>query len=150
MAQRKQANRKWRKTMANKFVTFLEHLGHLFKVGAEKALAVEAKLLPLESAVAGAVSVVDPALGGTFEGILGSVVKVEQVATAVNAAHGTGQQKLATALPEVEQAILSNPIFKGKTIANLSLWNMAVEQITSASAQLLNAVAAPNTNLPAA
>ena len=136
--------------MANKFVTFLEHLGHLFKVGAEKALAFEAKLLPLESAVAGTVSVIDPALGGTFEGILSSVVKVEQVATAVNATHGTGQQKLATALPEVEQAILSNPIFKGKTIANLSLWNTAIEQITSASAQLLNAVAAPNGTTPAA
>ena len=136
--------------MANKFVTFLEDLGHLFKVGAEKALAVEAKLLPMETAVAGAVSIVDPALGGTFEAILGSVVKVEQVATAVNATHGTGQQKLSTALPEVEQAILSNPIFKGKTIANLPLWNTAIEQVTSASAQLLNSVAATSASTPKA
>ncbi len=136
--------------MANKFKTFLDHLGSMFKIGAEKALAIEAKLLPAEETVASVVGMFDPALGGTFEAILGSVVKVEQVATAVNASTGTGQQKLATALPEVEQAILSNPLFKGKTVANLPLWNAAIEQLTSASAQLLNAFGAPGTSTPTA
>ena len=135
--------------MSNHFKTFLDHLGSMFKKGAEKALAIEAKLLPAEEAVASVVSSVDPAMGGTFEAILGSVVKVEQVATAVNASTGTGQQKLAAALPEVEQAILSNPLFKGKTIANLPLWNAAVEAIGSASAQLLNSVEAPATTTTA-
>lgn len=129
--------------MANKFRTFLDHLGSMFKLGAEKALAIEAKLLPAEETVASVVGMFDPVLGGTFEAILGSVVKVEQVATAVGAATGTGQQKLATALPEVEQAILSNPLFKGKQPANLELYNQAIEQITNASAQLLNAFSAP-------
>ena len=136
--------------MTSKFKTFLDHLGSMFKNGAEKALAVEAKLLPAEEAIAAAVSVVNPAVGGTFEAILGSVVNVEQVATAVNASTGTGQQKLAAALPQVEQAILSNPLFKGKTVANLPLWNSAVEAIASASAELLNSVEAPNTATPIA
>lgn len=136
--------------MANKFKTFLDHLGSMFKTGAEKALAIEAKLLPAEEATAAAVSAVDPAAGGTFEAILGSVVNVEQVATAVSASTGTGQQKLAAALPQVEQAILSNPLFKGKTIVNLPLWNTAVEAITSASAELLNSVEAPGATTPAA
>ncbi len=136
--------------MANKVKSFLDHLGSMFKLGAMKALAIEAKLLPAEETLAGVVATFDPALGGTFEAILGSVVKVEQVATAVNASSGTGQQKLATALPEVEQAILSNPLFKGKTVANLPLYNTAIEQLTSASAQLLNAFDAPGTTTPSA
>ncbi|HUZ04286.1 MAG TPA: hypothetical protein VMU62_02925 [Acidobacteriaceae bacterium] len=136
--------------MANKFKTFLDHLGSMFKSGAEKALAVEAKLLPAEEATAAAISAINPAAGGTFEAILSSVVNVEQVATAVNASTGTGQQKLAAALPQVEQAILSNPLFKGKTVANLPLWNTAVEAIASASAELLNSFTSPSTPTPAA
>lgn len=136
--------------MTNKVKTFLDKLGSMFKLGAMKALAIEAKLLPAEETIAGVVTSFDPALGGTFEAILGSVVKVEQVATAVNASTGTGQQKLATALPEVEQAILSNPLFKGKTVANLPLWNAAIEQLTSASAQLLNAFDAGSATPPTA
>lgn len=125
-----------------KFITFLDHLGSMFKIGAEKALAVEAKLLPMEEMATAAIAVVNPALGGTFEGILASVVKVEQVAKAVGASTGTGAQKLQAAIPAVEQAILSDPLFKGKTIANLDLWNKAILSITGSLADLMNSTAA--------
>ncbi|MGC9291829.1 MAG: hypothetical protein ACP5EP_03790 [Acidobacteriaceae bacterium] len=136
--------------MANKFKTFLEHLGSMFKVGAEKALAIESKLLPAEEAAAAVVSTMDPAAGGTFGAILGSVVNVEQVATALGASTGTGEQKLAAALPQVEQAVLANPLFKGKKIANLALWNKAIGAIASATADLMNSVEAPAPTTPAA
>ena len=136
--------------MANGVKTLLDKLGSMVKVGAMRALGIEAKLLPAEYAVAGIVSEFDPPLGGTFEAILGGVVKVEQVATALNVSKGTGKQKLAAALPAVEDAILSNPLFKGKTISNLPLWNTAVEQIASAAAQLLNSVDNTEITVPAA
>lgn len=126
-----------------KFKTFLDHLGSMFRIGAATAIAIEAKLIPAEQTVVEVVSMFSPALGGTFEAILGSVVKVEQVATAVGASTGTGIQKLTTAVPEVEQAILGNPLFKGKQPKDLALYNKALVAITSAAADLLNAFEAP-------
>lgn len=129
---------------SNGFVSFLKHLGGMFKTGATEALRIEAKLIPAEEAVGAALVVANPAIGGTFEAILASIVKVEQVATAVGASNGTGEQKLVAALPDVEAAVLSNPLFKGKTIANLALWNTALEKITGAVADLTNAVQVPS------
>lgn len=125
---------------SNGFVSFLKRLGGMFKTGATEALRIEAKLIPAEEAVGAALTIVNPAVGGTFEAILASVVKVEQIATAVGASHGTGEQKLVAALPDVEAAVLSNPLFKGKTIANLGLWNSALEKITGAVADLTSSV----------
>lgn len=136
--------------MTKKFMTFLDHLGQMFKTGVEKTLAIEARLLPAEQAAAAVVSTVDPAAGGTFNAILSSVVNVEQVATAVGASSGTGQQKLAAALPQVEQAILNDPLFKGKKIANLALWNSAITAMAGATADLLNSVEAPTATATAA
>jgi hypothetical protein len=123
--------------------SWLKRLGHLFKIGVTQALAVEEKLLPAEEAAALVVTAINPVAGGTFEAILASIVKVEQVATAVGASSGTGQQKLEAAIPGVEDAILSNPLFKGKTIANLALWNNAIEKIAGSIADLTNAVEDP-------
>jgi hypothetical protein len=137
--------------MANPFVTLLDKLGSDFKLGAEKALAVEAKLLPAEQAVAQVLSVVDPPVGVTLEGLLTSVVGVQQVATALKVGTGNGAQLLAVAIPGLEQAILSDPLFKGKTPANLPLWNSAIEKITGALADVLNSFeAAPAAPAPAA
>lgn len=130
--------------MANKFKTFLDHLGSLFKIGAKDALAVEAKLLPAEGAVAAVVAAENPAAGATLEGLIGVVTQVEQVATAVGASTGTGQQKLAAALPGIEDAILSDPLFKGKTIANQTLFNNAIVAVTGSLADILNSFEAPS------
>lgn len=127
--------------MTNKFISILEKIGHSFKLGAEKAIAVEAQLLPLESAIAGGIGLVNPGAGVTLQGLVAVVGRVEQIATAVNATTGTGAQKLEAAIPGVEQAILSDPLFKGKTPANLDLYNKAVIAITSALADLTNSFA---------
>lgn len=136
--------------MADKFITLLDKLGSDFKLGAAKALEVEAKLLPAEQAVAQVLTMVDPPVGVTLQGLLASVVGVEQVAVALKASAGNGQQKLAVALPALEQAILSDPLFKGKQPANLPLWNSAIEKLTGAFADVLDSFNAPAPATPAA
>jgi hypothetical protein len=128
--------------------TFLQKLGSFFTTGAAKALQIEAALAPAAGAVESVVAASNPgaAVGiNTFNAILGSVVGVEQVATAVGASSGTGAQKLVAAVPGVEQAILSNPLFAGKTPANLALYNSALTAITSSVADLLNSFGAGTT-----
>lgn len=134
--------------MTNSFITLLDKIGSAFKLGITKALAIEVKALPLENAIAGGIALVDPPLGATLLGLFGVIGKVEQVTVAVGVSKGTGQQKLATALPEIEQIILNEPIFAGKTPANLPLWNTAVESITGALADLLNSYAATPIPVP--
>jgi hypothetical protein len=126
--------------MSNKLVTMLESWGAKFASGTKAVIAEEQKLRPLEKVVDAVITTVDPALGATLSGLLSVVGNVEQVATAVGASTGAGSQKLAVAIPGVEQAILADPLFKGKTISNLTLWNSAVEAITSALANLANSV----------
>lgn len=125
--------------MANRFISILDNIGHLFKTGIVKALAVEQKLIPLETAVAQQITVFDPPVGAGIMAIITAIGKVEQVATAVGASAGTGTQKLQAALPDVEQVILGLPIFQGKHIPDVTRYNSAIIGITSAFADLLNA-----------
>src|SRR5487761_1233008 len=126
-------------TMTNKFVSFLDRIGKDFKLGAEKALALETKLLPAEEAIASGVTLVDPAVGVTLKDLLMPIVGIQQAASALNASTGTGAQKLAVALPQFERALLSDPLFKGKTVANLPLYNSTLTTLTGAFADLMAA-----------
>ena len=140
---------------ASGFIPWLKHLGSMFKVGAEKAIAIETKLLPGEEAAIQAVGLAataagQPAIaagagivGVSLQRLFGVAVQVEQISEAVGASAGTGAQKLAAALPQMEQTILSDPIFRGKTISNLDLWNQSIEAITSAIVGLGNSVSVP-------
>lgn len=139
-----------------KHQSLLDKIGGWFKFGAKKALLVEAKLLPAEQLVAGIVQTFNPVVGTTLLDLLSVVGNVEQVAVAVGAASGTGLQKLQVAAPGIEQAILSDPIFKGKTITNLDLWNKALYAITGSLADLLRSTSSsgaldstPSRTLPA-
>lgn len=122
----------------------------MFVTGASKALALEQKVAPTATVIEGVVEAVDPALVvpiDTFNAVVTTVVSVEQIATAVGAGTGTGAQKLTAAIPQVEAAILANPLFAGKTAADLTLFNTAVSGLTSAVADLLSAF--PATTTPA-
>lgn len=130
----------------NGFKSFLDKLGSLFLVGTKKALQIETALAPAEQAVVNVIGAIVPAYQPalvTLQAILGEIVKVQQIAVAVGAGAGTGPQKLAAAIPSVEQVIMSDPLLAGKTIANLPLYNQAIASITSSFADLLNAVADP-------
>lgn len=69
--------------MTNKFVSFLEKVGHDFKVGFDK---VE-QFLPLASLI--------PGVGPIVSGVAGAIVTVEQKYAAMGQQTGTGAQKLA-------------------------------------------------------
>lgn len=135
---------------SNGFVSFIKKLGSMFNHGVQKAIAIEQKALPAEEVIANVVgqltgtSALVTAGEKTFESIFGTVVQVEQVATAVGATSGTGVQKLAVALPQVEQAILANPLFAGKVVIDTTKWNNAISAIAGAMYDLGNAVAAPS------
>ena len=131
-------------------VSILDRIGSFFKLGAEKAIALETKLLPVEEAAATAVTVVDPALGGIFGDIVTEVSRVEQVAVAVGASTGTGAQKLAAAIPGVEQAILADPFFAGRKIPDLTKYNNAIAGLTGSVADLLKSFESSVTPVPEA
>lgn len=127
------------------FKSFLDHLGSMFAIGNKKALQVEMALAPAEQSLAAIASLIPGAapIVATVQAILGEIVKVQQITTAVGASTGTGAQKLAAALPSVEQVIMSDPLLAGKKIANLDLYNKALTSITGSFADLLNSLAAP-------
>lgn len=137
-------------TTTNGFVSFIKKLGSMFQHGAAKAIAIEQKALPAEEVIANTVGVLTGTSAAvtagekTFESIFGTVVQVEQISTAVGASTGTGTQKLAAAIPQVEQAILANPLFAGATVIDTAKWNSAITAITGAMYDLGNAVAAPS------
>lgn len=129
--------------------SWIKRLGSLFLHGAEKAIEiVEKDAAPIENAalavgtLAGVGAQVQAA-ENTFNEAFSEVVQVEQVATAVGASTGTGPQKLAAAVPQIEQIILSNSLFKGKTIIDLDKWNKAIAAFGGAIYDLSNSVAAP-------
>lgn len=130
-------------------LTYIKRLGSLFAHGVKKAIdLVEKDEKPIETIAltVGTIAGVGPqvqAVENTFNAMFSEVVNVEQIATAVGASTGTGQQKLAAAIPQVEQIILSDPLFKGKTITDLNKWNAAVLAITGALYDLGNAVSVP-------
>lgn len=120
----------------------------MFVTGASKALALEQKVAPTAQVVESVAETVDPALVApidTFNAVVTTVVTVEQISTAVGAGTGTGAQKLTAAIPQVEAAILANPLFAGKTPADLTLFNTAISGLTSAVADLLSAFPATTT-----
>lgn len=139
------------------FVSFIKKLGSMFVHGSAKAIQIiqkDAPALELAALAVGTAAGVGPAVlvgEATFNRIFGEVVEVEQIATAVKASDGTGVEKLAVAVPRVEQVILSDPLFKGKQIVDLDKWNKAVAAIAGAVYDLGNSVQAPGTTLqPAA
>lgn len=132
----------------NGFLTFIKKLGSLFNTGVKKAIAIVQADAPAIEQVAltvGTLAGVGPevqAVEGTFNLIFNEVVKVEQIATALGVSSGNGEQKLLAAIPQVEEVILSNPLFAGKTITDLAKWNAALAAITGAVYDLANSVTA--------
>lgn len=101
------------------FTSVLKSIGSKFKLGVQKAIAIEAKLLPFEKAAATSFATIDPKDGVLVEDLVGILGNVEGVAQSVGASDGKGPQKLAAAVPQIEQAILQSPLFAGKQIPDL-------------------------------
>jgi hypothetical protein len=72
----------------NKFESFLSAVGRDFKKGLDV-------ILPIASAAAAGLTVVNPALGGILTTSIGVVIATEQKFAAMGQQNGTGSQKLA-------------------------------------------------------
>jgi hypothetical protein len=133
--------------MSNKFITLLDKLGSLVKLGASKAISFEANPLvqTIEKDIVTGISIVDPPVGATLADILAQIVKVEQIAVALKASSGTGAQKLELVIPEVTAILFAEPIFKGKTPADTALFDSGVQEIVDGFTKVTNSFAAPAT-----
>ena len=116
----------------NRFVSFLEALGHDFKTGFTKAMPI------IETAGETAVSIFAPGASALFNQTVAAAITAEQSAAAVGQQSGTGAQKLAAV------ASLMGPLIKqaltdvGKTADDAS-----VQKYISAVVTILNTVPAP-------
>jgi hypothetical protein len=115
----------------NKFVAFLDKVGHGLKVGLVKVLPIA------ESAGEVAVSIFDPAASPLFNQTISAVLTAEQSAAAIPGG-STGPQKLAAV------AQLMGPLIK-QALADVGKPNddTAVEKYISAVVTILNAIPAP-------
>lgn len=125
------------------FLSILKAIGKNFTVGIHKAIAFEVKALPLEKEIATAITFIPGAgaIGTTLLDLVTVVGRVEQITEAVGATNGSGPQKLAVALPDIEQAILSDPLFKGRQVSNLDKYNKALVAFTGAIADIADSFA---------
>jgi hypothetical protein len=109
--------------MANKFVTFLETIGHDFKIGLVKLDPWVKEGIVLATAAETEVSALDPAIGVIFKTVVATVSSIEQKFTAMGQQTGTGVQKLAEATtilqPIIQQAFAAaGKPSDGATVSN--------------------------------
>lgn len=112
--------------MTNKFVSFLEHVGHDFKVGFDK----------VEPYVGLAALI--PGAGAIVTGVVGAIITVEQKFAAAGLQNGTGPQKLS----EVT-AIMGPLISEFLTVAGKTADAAAVTKYINDIVAVLNDQPAP-------
>jgi hypothetical protein len=125
----------------NRFVAFLETVGHDFKVGLTKVIPI--------AATAGEVAArifLPPGASNLFNQTVAAVVTAEQNAAAIRQQNGTGAQKLAAVVSLMGGLIKQALADMGKQSDDA-----AVEKYVSAVVTVLNAVPVPvSDSLPAA
>lgn len=126
----------------NRFVAFLENVGHDFKVGLTKIVPI--------AATAGEVAArifLPPGASNLFNQTVAAVVTAEQNAAAIRQQTGSGPQKLAAVV-----SLMGGLIKQALADMGKSSDDAAVEKYISSVVTILNAVPVevPDTSLPAA
>jgi hypothetical protein len=126
--------------MPNKFVTFLEAIGHDFKVGLQKLDPFVKEAIVLGTAAQAEVSALDPALGAILKLTVATVSSIEQKFAAMGQQAGTGVQKLAQATTILQPVIsqVFSAVGKASDVAT-------VQNYISAVVDFLNAIPASAT-----
>lgn len=131
--------------MANKVVTFLEDIGHDFKVGLGKLDPFIKEAIVVATKEEDVVSNLDPALGAIFKLTVATVSSIEQKFAAMAQQTGSGVQKLAEATTILEPVIAQAFSAAGKASDVAT-----IEKYISAVVDFLNAIPANGTAAPAA
>jgi hypothetical protein len=130
--------------MANKVVTFLEDVGHDFKVGLGKLDPFIKEAVVLGTDAEAEVSALDPGLGAILKVTVATVSSIEQKFAAMAQQTGTGVQKLAEAT-----TILEPVIGQAFSAAGKASDVATIEKYISAVVDFLNAIPANGTAAPA-
>lgn len=138
--------------MSNKFVTLLDKMGGLFKLGAKKTIAVMAspQAQTIENIAEQGLSIIDPPAGALLTDLLTPIVKIQQTAVALKASDGNGDAKLALVIPEIASLILSEPLFKGFTPKDPALFTKGITELTQGLVDITSSYEAPATPTSAA
>ena len=109
--------------MTNRFVSFLEAIGHDFKIGLQKLDPIVKEGITIAQAAEGPIAAIDPAIGTIFTTTVGVVSEIEQKFAAMGQQTGTGVQKLAEATtilqPVIAQAFAAaGKASDGTTVSN--------------------------------
>ena len=123
--------------MANKFVTFLESIGHDFKLGLVKLDPLLKEGIVLANAEAPEVTILDPAIGVIFKTVVATVSSIEQKFAAMGQQIGTGTQKLAEATT-ILQPIISQAFSAAGKASDIA----TVQSYISAIVNFLNSIPA--------
>lgn len=116
----------------NKFVSFLDHVGHEFKRGLDALLPVA------ETAGEVAFKIFLPGVSPLFNATVAAVVTAEQNFSAVGKQTGSGPQKLSSVV-----SFMGPLIAQGLADVGKSNDQKAVEKYVDAVATILNAIPAP-------
>jgi hypothetical protein len=117
--------------VANKFLSFLSHIGQQFKKGLDA-------VLPFAQAASVGVAVVNPGIGAALQTTIGVISQTEQKFAAMGQQSGTGSQKLAEATQVLEPALLQ--IFSAN---GMQADTTHVQGYINAVVAMLNALPAP-------
>lgn len=129
--------------MTNRFISFLDKVGHDFKRGLDPTLKI--------AATAGevAVSILAPGLGPLFASTVTAVITAEQNAAAIGQQSGTGPQKLASVVQLMGGLISQALADMGKPNDIASVQNYVSAVVTVLKAVPTNAFDASAPTLPA-
>lgn len=125
--------------MSNTFITFLEDVGHDFKVGLQKLDPILKKGIQIAIAEEDTISAIDPAIGAIFRTTVGVVASIEQKFAAMGQQTGTGVKKLAESFTILEPVIAQAFAAAGKASDGATVSNYI-----SKVADFLNAIPASN------
>lgn len=122
------------------FLGFLKGAGKVLGIGLRDAV----KLAPVAEEVAGVAGFPEVAIAiKTFEGVFAGVEAV-----AVSTQGLPGPDKLKMAVPAIESVIKNSGWLNGRQIADLSKWDKAIADLSSAFVDLSNSTT-PATTVPA-
>jgi hypothetical protein len=129
--------------MANKFISFLETVGHDFKIGLQKLFPIVKYGIVMATAAEPLVAALDPGLGAILSTTLATVCSIEQKFAAMGQQSGSGTQKLAEAT-----TILQPVISQAFAAAGKPSDGATVQNYINAVVAFLNAI--PATVAPSA
>jgi len=126
-------------------VTFLESIGHDFKVGLQKLDPFIKEAVVLGTAAEAEVSSLDPGLGVIFKTVVSTVSLIEQKFAAMGEQSGTGTQKLAQAITILQPVVAQAFSAAGKASDATTVSNYVEAVVDFLNAIPANGAAAPAT-----